>query len=201
VYQNTASGPDGPWVMPGPYSVILTVDGKSLPVTLTVTMDPRVTEPTAVLRRQYDLSMSCYRGLDRLQGMIREVHSLRSQIAGIREKTDDPALRDSLESLDRKLSVSEGNGPPEDVDIIYTTVQEGRAVKQTLNGVQRRLLFVMLVLQNADAPPTDSQGAAVRDGDAAVTAMEGQWREFTAGPVAQVNAMLTERNMQPLRTR
>ncbi len=199
VYGNTASGPDGPWVMPGPYTVILTVDGKSIPRTLTVTMDPRVTAAAPVLRRQFDLSMNCYDGLDRIQRLVRGSNSLRSQIAALRGEVKDRVLLDSLDAFDRILRVSEGDGPPQDVDIIYTTVREGKSVKQTLNGIQRRLMYVMLILQNADAQPTESQAAAVREGETAVKAMETQWTAFTGTAMAGINAMLAERRMTVLK--
>ncbi len=108
-------------------------------------------------------------------------------------------MRDSLLSFDKTLSVSEGNGPPEDVDIIYTTVRAGKTVRQIPNDVQRRLLYVMLVLQNADAKPTESQSTAVRDGEAAVVAMETQWRAFTDESLRHVNAMLMEHQLEILK--
>jgi len=57
---NTKCEPEGPWVMPGTYTVRLTVDGAVQRQTFTVRMDPRVKTPRAALQRQHDLSVALY---------------------------------------------------------------------------------------------------------------------------------------------
>jgi len=57
---DTKCEPEGPWVLPGTYTVRLTVDGVVHTRPLTVRMDPRVTAPLATLRLQHDLSVSLY---------------------------------------------------------------------------------------------------------------------------------------------
>jgi photosystem II stability/assembly factor-like uncharacterized protein len=52
-----------PWVVPGTYSVRLTVDGKTTTQPLTVKMDPRVTTSLAGLQQQFDLSKQVYDAL------------------------------------------------------------------------------------------------------------------------------------------
>ncbi len=60
VYQQTARKPTSPWVLPGTYTVKLTVDGKMYVQKLTVTMDPNVKTPAADLVLQHDLSFELY---------------------------------------------------------------------------------------------------------------------------------------------
>jgi photosystem II stability/assembly factor-like uncharacterized protein len=60
VYGNTAPEATSPWVMPGNYTAVLTVNGKSYTQTIKVKMDPRVTTPIADLQAQHDYSMLCY---------------------------------------------------------------------------------------------------------------------------------------------
>jgi len=57
---NTKCEPEGPWVMPGTYTVRLTVDGTVHTKPLTVRMDPRVKTPPTALREQHDLSVALY---------------------------------------------------------------------------------------------------------------------------------------------
>ena len=57
---NTKCEPEGPWAMPGTYTVRLTVDGAVQTRALTVRMDPRVRTPLAALRQQHDLSVALY---------------------------------------------------------------------------------------------------------------------------------------------
>src|SRR2546430_17465593 len=60
VFENTAPSPTSPWVMPGDYTIVLTVNGKSYSQPLTVVMDPRVKTPASILQQQYDLSEQMY---------------------------------------------------------------------------------------------------------------------------------------------
>jgi photosystem II stability/assembly factor-like uncharacterized protein len=57
IYRDTPREPLGPAVMPGEYTVRLTVDGQTLEQSLTVKMDPRVKTTPAGLQQQFDLSM------------------------------------------------------------------------------------------------------------------------------------------------
>jgi hypothetical protein len=198
-YMNTAPNPKGPWVMPGEYTVTLSVDGKKSAQKLAVRMDPRVATPRAAIAEQFDLSIACYRGLGTIQDLILENRSLRSQISSLEPKVKEKALRDSLASLKRKLAVSEGNGPPDDLDIIYATVDDDRTVRETLNGVQTRLLYVMMLLQGADAPPTDAQRSAAQKGDTVVKTIGEQWTAFKGSAVANVNRMLKSSGLEELK--
>ncbi|MBX9927742.1 MAG: glycosyl hydrolase [Gemmatimonadaceae bacterium] len=56
----TAPEPIGHWVMPGRYTVRLTVDGVTQSQPLVVRMDPRVRTPIAALQRQYDASQRVF---------------------------------------------------------------------------------------------------------------------------------------------
>src|SRR5206468_3141123 len=77
VLHNTASQPMGPFVLPGMYTVTLSMEHKTFRQPLTITMDPRIQASPTILKEQFDLSMMCYRGLDQVQHLIREIHTLQ----------------------------------------------------------------------------------------------------------------------------
>jgi photosystem II stability/assembly factor-like uncharacterized protein len=62
VYGNTAPEASAPWVMPGNYTVKLTVNGTSYVQTLQVKMDLRVTTAAKDLSEQHHYAMICYEG-------------------------------------------------------------------------------------------------------------------------------------------
>ena len=64
VYANTPREPRGPFVLPGSYTVRLSVDGGSLTQPLTVAMDPRVKATPAELALQHALALRLVRALD-----------------------------------------------------------------------------------------------------------------------------------------
>ena len=60
VVHNTAPEATSPWAMPGNYTVVLTVNGKSYRQPLTLKMDPRVKASQADLAEQFRLSKQVY---------------------------------------------------------------------------------------------------------------------------------------------
>ncbi|MEP6789614.1 MAG: glycoside hydrolase, partial [Acidobacteriota bacterium] len=73
IYKDTPWTPQGPAVLPGVYTLKLTVDGKSITQKLTVRIDPRVTTSTAGLKQQFDLSIQAYEGILRAKTLTAEV--------------------------------------------------------------------------------------------------------------------------------
>ncbi len=80
---NTKCEPEGPWVMPGTYTVRLTVDGAVQTQTFTVRMDPRVKTPIAALKQQHDLSVALYDAMLEAPKLAVEARSAgRTEFAG-----------------------------------------------------------------------------------------------------------------------
>ncbi len=67
IVHDTPQQSTSPWVMPGTYTVRLTVDGKPFTQPLTVTMDPRVKTSREGLAQQLALSLKVYGWMKELQ--------------------------------------------------------------------------------------------------------------------------------------
>ena len=74
--------PEGPLVLPGTYTVRLTVDGKSESSPLTVKMDPRVQTPAPDLAAEHAAQVAMAGSLDGLAKAALEAHSVTEQAAG-----------------------------------------------------------------------------------------------------------------------
>jgi photosystem II stability/assembly factor-like uncharacterized protein len=70
IVNNTPRTPLGSWVLPGNYTVRLTVGGKALTAPLIVRMDPRVKASAADLKTQYDASRSLDAALRRVNDAL-----------------------------------------------------------------------------------------------------------------------------------
>jgi photosystem II stability/assembly factor-like uncharacterized protein len=154
IYQNTPSGPAGPFVHPGSYTVRLTVDGVARQRTLEVRLDPRVTIAPTDLRRQTDLSLACYRAYHELQE--------------IRDAIDAKAGAERLMQL-------RGQGEPEDQDVLYGSITAVPAERETIVGLQEKFLYMLTMLQGADAPPTPQASSAVQELQKTLTALKERW--------------------------
>jgi photosystem II stability/assembly factor-like uncharacterized protein len=60
VKNNTAPDANAPWVLPGTYTVRLTIGNKIIEQALEIKMDPRVKTSMTDLQRQHSLSKACY---------------------------------------------------------------------------------------------------------------------------------------------
>jgi photosystem II stability/assembly factor-like uncharacterized protein len=80
---NTKCEPEGPWVLPGRYTVRLTVDGAVHTQPLVVRLDPRVKTPAAALRQQHDLSVALHDAVVEAQALAAEAQRAgRTELAG-----------------------------------------------------------------------------------------------------------------------
>jgi hypothetical protein len=72
----------GPLVLPGTYQVKLTAAGRSYTKPLVVTKDPRSTATPLELQKQFDLSISILRDIQRVNDAFMETTAARRQVAG-----------------------------------------------------------------------------------------------------------------------
>ena len=157
VLHNTALVNNSPWVMPGTYTVKLTVSGHTYQQHLTVKMDPRVKTPLAGLSEQFGLSKQLYDDIKSSAGALEEMKSIGSKASG--------ALGEKLQDLAGRPGERFGgggrrpvNGPP-----TFTSVRLGL---QTLLGG----------LQDADVMPTSQQKAAAASQHQELAKLLAQWR-------------------------
>ena len=148
VPRNTSSSPVGPFVAPGTYKIRLTVDGKVSEKELTVQLDPRSDITAEGLQLQTGLSLDSYNWYGRLQDM--------------REAIDDKLAKPGKwkKGLKEALEKFRGKGAPAAGDMLYGNIAASTLEEETVVGLQEKLLFVLEVLQSADArPPAQVQEA------------------------------------------
>jgi hypothetical protein len=110
VYENTAPDPTSPWVMPGNYKIVLTIDGKMHEAPLKIRMDPRVKTSLLDLEKQWSISMLCYQGRITCQSALENIKNESNEI--VREKKS-AAIR-KLENSCRSLFqvIQDSDWPP-----------------------------------------------------------------------------------------
>lgn len=99
------SGPDGPTVAPGIYSLILEVDGERFEQELEVLKDPKSTATAADIREQVDLALRVQEKVAALVKMGNSIEWLRKQIIDLQEflkqNKQDEGLLDACKNLDQ----------------------------------------------------------------------------------------------------
>ncbi len=109
VDDNTPPAPTSPWILPGQYRVVLTVEGQKYIRPLTVEMDPRVKTSLPDLQKQFDLSQQVYQSVLSLQPVVEQAAAARTQLNAMRARSSG-AEAAKLEEVSKQLATLEGGG-------------------------------------------------------------------------------------------
>ena len=186
VLRNTASVPSGPWMLPGTYTVRLTVDGVDSERSLSVRMDPRVTTSPDDWRAQFEASLRIMAAYDRAQAAREEASA-----AAARFGTATEAMRMSRRARESvRLAAEEsagvaGLGNPGAGDIAYGSATETPSERETLSGVQTKLLYLLAVVQNADERPTAQALDGITRLETITDAVLARWKRVKTESVAR----------------
>ena len=177
VLHDTAPTATSPWVMPGDYSVVLTVDGKSFTQPLSVKMDPRVKAATADLAGQFELSKGLYEIRPELEAINNNLSRLSEEIGKTKELAGQNAVAAQLDTMLKKLQ--ELAGPP-----------RPRASSKLSLELLEKLQTLFRRLQEIDTAPTPVIRAAVSDVQRESQSVIERWRVLETQDVPALNRQL-----------
>ena len=177
VYHNTAPEPTSPWVMPGDYSVVLTVNGKDYAHPLSVKIDPRVKASTADLAQQFELSKELYEIRPTLEAVNNGLNRLSTEIGKGKERVGQNPVTAQLDALNKKLQ--EIAGPP--------SRQASAALSLDL---LEKLGTLFWNIQEVDAAPTPAVRVAVGDLQREAQSIIQRWRAIESQDLPALNRQL-----------
>jgi photosystem II stability/assembly factor-like uncharacterized protein len=164
IYGDTPRYPLGPAVLPGEYTVRLTVSGRTYSQPLTVKMDPRAPITPAGLRLQHDIGVRMNDAITRDFAALGELRRQRGLLKTQREGAKAGEVADSLVALDSALAVIESGprtGPVENL--------------VRLNG---ELAGLLDAVEGADMDPTTQIVAAAGDLERSLASVLAKWSEI-----------------------
>jgi hypothetical protein len=179
VPHHTPLAPQGPLVVPGTYTVRLTVDGKSETAPLTAKMDPRVHMSQAELESLHAAQTTMAASLDAVAKADLEAHSVMEQMEASQDKPLAPQLATFHAALEVILDGNKDGTKP-DAAKWLPGIDEITAESTQLYGK----------LEQADANPTAALLAAT-----AHVQQEGKevlpgWEDFKQNQIPQMNRLL-----------
>lgn len=190
VYRATPPEPMGPVVMPGEYTVKLTVDGKTSSQPLTVKMDPRVKTTEEGLQQQFELSMNCYDGLFALHKQIRKARTIRHELSVAAEKATG-ALKDEITALEKKAADIGGAGSAEEAsDVMYFAPRASGRGESSMTDVETQMVYLVALLQGADAAPTSQAADSVAQVRQTMDEVNGRWKQLMDSDIPAINEKL-----------
>ncbi|MDD5544110.1 MAG: glycoside hydrolase [Acidobacteriia bacterium] len=180
---DTPREPRGPVVLPGQYTVRLTVSGKTYSQPLTIRMDPRIKTPPAGLARQFNLAQKIANAMHEDFVAVGEARKLRSQLKDLEGRAGKGAMADAIAALDKKAAALLGAGP-------RFEEEPGSGGGESLARLNGELAQLLDVVEGADATPTTQATAAVTEIQKIVSAQLARWGELKQKDVPALNAEL-----------
>ena len=185
VEHDTPVVPSSPWIMPGNYTVRLTVAGQSHTQPLTVKMDPRVQTSEAALQQQLDASMQASQDAMAASAALGQVRDLEKQIAARKPSAKLTSYRKQLEEL----------SGPEATSQFAFFFQQGPPTLASIGGT---LQILMGRMQGADRAPTAADIEALDQLSSEYGSLMSRWEKLKGQPFAELNRSLRDRSQPPL---
>jgi photosystem II stability/assembly factor-like uncharacterized protein len=181
---DTPREPLGPAVLPGNYTVKLTVNGRGFTVPLVVKIDPRVKMTSAELSQQFDLALEMARVSWRAAPAASAVHTLRAALKDRLAKGVTPVLTTAINDLDQRAAVFESTAAP------------GSA--SNLARLSSHAVSLLGDFEGADMPPTAQAIAAARSVASSFAAALAAWEKVRDTDIPALNVRLKTGHVTPI---
>lgn len=189
VPHNTAPQATSPWVLPGQYTVVLTVNGKSYSQPLTVQMDPRVKTPATGLAQQFKLSQQLYNELLTVVPASDQASAVLKQLKDLQKQAQGNVLV-AVNTLNEKLQTLSGGRPR----------RPGLGTESaSLGGMRTRLSTLFGVLQEVDEAPTTQATAGVTELERELPPVMQQWQAIKTKDIPALNTQLRNANLPEIK--
>jgi photosystem II stability/assembly factor-like uncharacterized protein len=195
---NTPASPEGPLVLPGSYTLILTVDGKHYTQTVSVKNDPRSPASYGNLREQHTLQMMLYQCTKEAWDCYHQVADVRASITALLKSSPPSEVATAARAFDTKLVAVGGStgggrfggggfpgagGPPR------------QPTFSALNGTAVRQINT---LDSGDMAPNESMQKACATVCAQLKTAMKTWAALKSKDLPAFNAVLAKNHLQPV---
>ena len=200
VAASTTAGPHGPQVIPGVYTLKLTVDGQVYTRQVTVMNDPRVGQSPklmAELRAQNQLTMLAYHGMQQSYEGRHEVETVRVQLASLMQGNLPSDVAAQAKTLAASLTKIGGAMPTGGGFFRRQAPKPGELHSfLMLNDDYNTMVSMMQV--GLDMAPTPTQIATWEDDCGNYNRTVDAWKTMQQKDIADFNAALAKNNLQQL---
>ncbi len=183
IYMNTEPVQTAPWVLPGIYSVVLTVGNDRYQQSFTVRMDPRVKTPVKDLQVQHQLSLFAYNSRKECMQVLNELAGIKAQVKKVLPLVTDeflPMLKKLEEDLSNLESTPRGSKEP------------------SFGKCENDFTSLFNVLQETDMPPTSQAIAAAAQLKKDYAAVVNKWMEMKKNNIKELNKKLLTAGFTPV---
>jgi photosystem II stability/assembly factor-like uncharacterized protein len=179
--------PRGPKVVPGIYTVRLTVNGKAQTQPLEVVMDPRSTATPETLHQQLQLGQQIFAETMEARRALAELASLREQLAALQQKVGekDSAIKPALADAQTEISKIE-------------TKPGAVGESSGLEDAFADMASALRVVESGDRAVPSQAVAVYNESSQRVKAAIAEWNEFKTTKLRRLNQKLFDAGLAPI---
>jgi photosystem II stability/assembly factor-like uncharacterized protein len=177
---------NGPLVSPGPFSIKLTVGGKTLTTSLIVKADPRTQLSAGDLEEELQLALALRDAVSQVTRTVKQIQTVRQQLVAKNELLKDnakakPLVQQSKELIG-KLDALEGKLHNAKAKIPYDllALKGGARLYSQLNNL-------LGTAMESDGPPTQGLREGFAEQSAELKRLEGEFKTLTGEDLAHIN--------------
>ncbi|HET7557896.1 MAG TPA: hypothetical protein VFK08_07455, partial [Rhodanobacteraceae bacterium] len=185
--EDTPTSPQGAFVLPGQYTVVLKANGHEQRQPLTVKMDPRVHTSEANLQAALAFSQSVGAALGKAYVGYAQQKAAKQQLVALDKQLGNQpshkSLLDEVQALEDKL---QGDG---DAKLEDTT---------GFGSLSGQLAALESDAESADTAPTAAQRGVLASANTRLQTAQSHWQALQSGDLEKLNADLKAAGMQPV---
>ncbi len=197
---STTPGPHGPQVIPGVYTLKLTVDGQTYTRQVTVVNDPRVGQSPALmaaLRAQNKLSLLSVEGMEQSFAGYDEVNAVSAQLKARTQDNLPGDVSAKAKALDASLTKIGGVVPAPGSGFGRREPVDPKAMKSFFDLNNAYNTLVSMIQVGLDIAPTPTQVATWKSDCADYNRTRAAWDEAQQ-QIAAFNTLLTDNKVEKL---
>ncbi len=186
---DTGDPTEGPRAVPGPYTVRLTVDGKTLTSPLRVTADPRGGASQAELEAQLVHALRVRDGVSKLTGLVNDLRSVKDQLRARAKALDarksEPGVSDLLKAAEetmKKADTLEDKLHNPSAEVVYDILAMRGGTR-----LYSRLAPLQMWAIEADGPPTAGLTQVLDAQEKELADLERATRNFIEEEIGTLN--------------
>lgn len=179
--------PTGPKVVPGIYTVRLTVDGRTQNQPLQISMDPRSPAAPEILKQQLQLGQQMFADTLEARRALAEISSVQNQLADVEQKLgkQNPDLKAAL--TEAQLEISK-----------ILTKQETPVQASGLQDAYTELASALRVVESGDRAVPSQAIAVYQEASPRTKAGIAEWTTFKQKKLPGLNQKLRKKSLAPI---
>ncbi|MFZ0816873.1 MAG: hypothetical protein WAM78_15215 [Candidatus Sulfotelmatobacter sp.] len=180
--------PSGPKVVPGIYTVRLTVNGRPQTQLLKVIMDPRSPATPQILQQQLQLAQQMFTATLEARRALAEIGSVQKQLADLERKVSE-------QNSDLKLTLAKAQSK---IGNIVSNKQAGEEQSGGLQDGYTNLVSALRVVEGGDRAAPSQASALYKESSQRINTGIAEWTKFKQAELPQFNQELRKGGLAPI---